>query len=299
MEHPKHNHDEKEFRFVSFRGIETKIWIESDRIDACMEQVGKRNLQGIAVSPLDGFFKNDSLDFLEQYPSIESLTVLHAEMVDVSAINRLPKLRHLQLSGKAKQIVDLGNFPFLEEIYVHWWPKLILDSTVKSLRVLSLSHYGAKQRGLADLPEFPRLEDLQLIQSSISDLSGIDQFPGLQRLALYYLPKLENLTPLAAVSWQCLKTLEFGNCPNIANHAQVAAIQCLRVLRFNHCGTLPSLGFLDEMPSLESFAFVGTNVVDGDLSPCLRLKAVGFLDKRHYSHRSEDFPATRATRTFS
>jgi protein phosphatase 1 regulatory subunit 7 len=60
-------------------------------------------------------------------------------------------------------------------------------------------------------------------------------------------------------------------------------------LAFNKCGEIPSLSFLDDLPALESFSFVDTNIADGSLAPCLRLRFAGFLDKRHYSHRRSDF----------
>ena len=41
------------------------------------------------------------------------------------------------------------------------------------------------------------------------------------------------------------------------------------------------------MPKLEDFRFVDTNVIDGDLSPLIRLKYAGFFDKKHYSHTRE------------
>jgi len=42
------------------------------------------------------------------------------------------------------------------------------------------------------------------------------------------------------------------------------------------------------MPALESFAFVGTKVLDGDMTPAIRLKYAGFDDKRHYSHTIDE-----------
>jgi len=117
-------------------------------------------------------------------------------------------------------------------------------------------------------------------------------FPELKRLACYYLPKLRHIAPAGdAFCDSGLATLEFGHCPQITDHDHVSAIKSLKVLWFNHCGKVPSLRFLDALPDLEDFRFVGTEVLDGDLNPCLRIRSVGFFDKKSYSHRYADFEA--------
>jgi protein phosphatase 1 regulatory subunit 7 len=42
------------------------------------------------------------------------------------------------------------------------------------------------------------------------------------------------------------------------------------------------------MPKLKQFMFVDTNIVDGDLSPCIGLEYSGFFDKKHYSHKFKE-----------
>ena len=61
------------------------------------------------------------------------------------------------------------------------------------------------------------------------------------------------------------------------------------MLSLNNCAEISSLKFIQKMKSLEDLRFVKTNVKDGDLSYCEGLKYVGFLPKRHYSHKPENF----------
>ena len=63
----------------------------------------------------------------------------------------------------------------------------------------------------------------------------------------------------------------------------------LEELGFNDCKEIPSIRFIGNMKSLKKFTFVNTNVLDGDLSACTSLEYVGFLDKKHYSHKRKDF----------
>jgi protein phosphatase 1 regulatory subunit 7 len=278
------------FLLMGSQPFPRSIFIESHRIDACMDYALQNHSGRIAISPLGGFRLPD-LSFLARFPWVEHLTIMHSEMIDISAVSILERLRYLQISGATKQPLDLASFPLLRELRVQWWPKLRFGDILASLRTLDLSNYGPAIGDLTGLPEIPRLEDLGLVQARNLTLSGIDRFPGLRRLGVDYFPRLADLSPLTAFSNGAIEILEFGNCKRLAHHDQVKVILSLRRLAFNKCGEIPSLRFLNDLPALESFSFVDTNIVDGDLTPCLRLKFAGFFDKRHYSHRRSDFPA--------
>jgi len=272
------------------------IVIEPHRIDACMEWALRNHSGRIAISPL-GYSKLPDLSFLSRFPWVENLTIQNSEMIDISGVSTLGRLRYLQISGATKQPLELVNFPLLRELRVQWWPKLRLGDVLASLRVLSLSNYAPSSGDLTGLPEIPALDDLDLVQSHKLALSGIDRFPKIRRLTVAYFPRLVDLSPLTAFVDHALEILEFGNCPKLASHDQVRAIRSLRRLAFNRCGEIPSLSFLDDLQALESFSFVDTNIVDGDLTPCLRLQFAGFFNKRHYSRRESDFPpATMPTK---
>lgn len=284
------------FRLMGPPAFPQSVFVESHRIDACMEYAARHGLIGIAISPLGGFNLPD-LSFLLRFPSVEHLTILHAEMLDISAISSLDRLKYLQISGVPRQAIDLTHFSQLRELRVRWWPKLQFGESIRSLEILSLSNYSPHNCDLSGLPEIPKLKNLDIVQSHRLTLSGVDRFPHLNKLTIAYLPGLTDLSPLSAFRTGVMETLEFQNCPKISNHDEVKVIQSLRRLAFNRCGKIPSLRFLDNLTVLESFSFVGTDILDGDLRPCLRLKFVGFLDKRHYSHRSSEFPSATPNRS--
>jgi protein phosphatase 1 regulatory subunit 7 len=281
----------QDLRIIDLGAGRNALRIDSDHMESCIDHFVRNKLHGIVVSPLDGFKLSD-LAFLTRLQPVEHLVVLHADMIDVSAINGLPLLRNLQMTGKPKQRINMVSLPALRELNVQWWPAIGLDGPLPQLRVLNLRGYRSKVEGVSGLPSLPDLQDLELVQSPILSLAGIDRFPGLKRLACHYLPKLRHIAPVgAAFRDKGLTNVEFGHCPQIADHDDVRAIRSMKVLWFNHCGKIPSLRFLDALPELEDFRFVGTEVLDGDLNPCLRLRSVGFLDKKTYSHRNLDFEA--------
>src|ERR1700722_2146451 len=111
------------------------VFIESHRIDACMDYALRNHSGRISISPLGMGFELPDLSFLSRFPWVEHLTILHSDMIDISAVSTLSRLRYLQISGKAKQLLDLANFPQLRELRVVWWRKLRFGDTLPSLRV--------------------------------------------------------------------------------------------------------------------------------------------------------------------
>jgi len=101
------------------------------------------------------------------------------------------------------------------------------------------------------------------------------------------LSKLEYIDDLELNS-NTLKHLRFDVCKKIKNHDYVCKLHNLELLAFDKCSEIPTISFIRDLPSLKSFIFVGTNIKDGDLSACIGRDYVGFLNKRHYSHKFED-----------
>src|SRR5919205_500302 len=93
--------DEK-FHLMGSPAFPQSIFIESHRIDACMDYAIRNGLEGIAIWALGGF-KLPDLSFLLRFPFVEHLTILHADMLDISAINTLKNLNYLSIGGEPKQ----------------------------------------------------------------------------------------------------------------------------------------------------------------------------------------------------
>src|SRR3984957_15366537 len=186
---------EEGFRLMGSPPFPRSIFIESHRIDACMDYALRNHSGRISISRLGMGFNLPDLSFLSRFPWVEHLTIQNSEMVDISAVSTLSRLRYLLISGKTKHPLDLANFPLLRELRIDWWPKLRFGDSLASLRTLSLSRYAPKSKDLMGVPRMPQLEDLDLVQSRNLNLSGIERFPGLRRLTVSYFPKLVDLSP--------------------------------------------------------------------------------------------------------
>jgi len=88
-----------------------------------------------------------------------------------------------------------------------------------------------------------------------------------------------------------LEDLEFDHCSKIKDIKKISEIKQLSLLGINSCGKIPSLAFLKDISNLKRLAFVETEILDGDFSFFLDmplLEYAGYLDKKHYSIKSDD-----------
>lgn len=145
--------------------------------------------------------------------------------------------------------------------------------------------YKPKSKCVRDLPADPHMLFLELVQSNIESFDGVSVFSRLKRLEAHYCLKLASDKGLAELA-DSIEWLHISQSKKFQPGADLLRLRNLKVLCLNHCGPIPSLSFLDHFPELVDFRFVGTNIIDGDLTPLLRhphLCNAGFLDKRHYN----------------
>lgn len=166
-----------------------------------------------------------------------------------------------------------------------------------ALRYLILWHHKAEDGGTANIDGPAGLHYLELSWSNARHVGPLPA--GVLRLELHYCTKLDSARSLAACCPE-LRHLHLNRCKKFQDLASILELRTLEVLCLNFCADLPDLKFLATFDRLRDFRFVGTNVINGDLSPLLahpRLEYVGMLDKRHYSHRAVEIQAAIASRT--
>ena len=122
--------------------------------------------------------------------------------------------------------------------------------------------------------------------SNIESLTGIEQFKKLKSVEFHYFSNLKHIKAVTNLS-DTLDFLTVGNAKKITDFESVTALNKLKTLGFNSCGSIPSIKFINDMPNLESFRFMSTDVIDGDMTPSIRLEYVAFSNKKHFSHTLE------------
>jgi protein phosphatase 1 regulatory subunit 7 len=271
--------------FKVYLGLDGKrsIIVNSACIDECMRVYTDHALDGVAIT-IAHDYKLANVDFLEHYPEITSLSISQG-IEDISAIHNLGNLKWLIASGRNRKI-DFSFFPFMEDLRIEWSSKLVNLKSCTKLEGLFLRNYNPKVNDASNIKDIAWIRRLGVVQSTIQSLNGLEEMDRLEEVEIDYCSKLTDIG-FFTQSKNTLISLLFGNCKAIINYQDVACLSNLKTLAFNDCGRMESIGFIKDMRSLKSFRFVNTDVLDGDMNPCIGLEYVAFSNKKHFSHKLE------------
>ena len=224
-----------------------------------------------------------ALDYIYLFENLVELSVINTSSKTLFLnLGRIPKLMRLSVSGNIRLI---GTETIsLEYLDIHCGNLTEISSpTVEKLRLS-----GVNVKDLSGIKGFPALKHLIIIKSTIVCLAPMNNFENLETIEVAYCSRLVDIDGLKTCSK--LNKLEFDCDKKIKNYDCLSELKNLRRLVICNCGNIPSIKFIDDMPKLRFFSFVDTDVVDGDLTPCMRLDYAGTMNKRHYNIKAEDLP---------
>jgi hypothetical protein len=229
------------------------------------------------------------LAFLNDLPELRAFTIIDLKISSVAPIHALHQLRALEVTTYCQTELRFASFPHLEECVLEWrdGATSVFDRT--TLKKLVINRYNGK-----DLLPFERLVNLTslaILNAPIVSLRGLSALKGLLSLRLANLAKLKSLAGIEGLA--SLEELEIHTCRALGSIDELGSLSRLRSLHLNNDGEIKSLKPLEKLTGLESVLFYeSTNILDGDLSPLLHQKhlfRVSFQNRRHYSHRREEF----------
>ncbi|SEW53184.1 leucine-rich repeat domain-containing protein [Chitinophaga arvensicola] len=276
------------FKWVSILG-QKMLAIESDRLQEYLDHASSKNIKAIYLSNYEGY-RLTHLDFFRQYDFFTDVTI-HVEACDVSPIHSLRNLKKLNISNE-KQVIDLTQFSHLEECSIDWNNKIIGLDTVNPIKYLKLWKFRPSSGDFTVLAGCQQTEILEITESNIESFKGINALTSLIQFEAYYLSRLEYLDGLETGVPQ-LSTLILEYSRKLKGYDTVLGqLSHLEKLILGDCGPLTSINFVHNLPRLSFFSFVGTNILDGDISPAERLTYVGFNNKRHYNRKSQEMKNT-------
>lgn len=263
-----------------------EFMIDSDRIEESITYIRQNDLRHIGINSFIGYKKSD-IGFLADIADfVEGITIPESRP-DISILNGLRNLKSLGFVDNKKTVIDLSNFPDLTTLACDYSKRLLSLESCEQLKELTLSKYRPKEKNLLSLPRLSSLSALSLFSTNIESFLGIASFPVLRRLSAFRAPNLTDIRGLADVK-NTLAEVEFDQCKRIDSYTTLGTLTKLRKLILSNCSAIRSLSFVNELESLQFLSFVGTNVIDGDLSPTLGIGYVGFDDRRHYSHSFQE-----------
>ncbi|CEH33423.1 hypothetical protein [Romboutsia lituseburensis] len=265
------------FRFFEH---ENMIVIEQDRTNEYVDYINKNNIKKLMISEL--YYFSNEINFLEKCKNVEGVHIIANRISDFSPLYNLRNLKSLYVDEPTVEL-NISLIKNLEYFNINDAKYLKGLNECKKLKTLLISKYKPKSKNLEELHQVSNLEDLQIFQTQIISLNGIEKFTKLKELEIYRAPKLESIEAIEKVS-KTLKLLSFDCCKKIKNHNYVSRLKEIELIAFINCGEIQNIKFIKDLPKLDTFSFTDTNIVDGDLSPCIGLEYSGFSNKKHYSH---------------
>jgi hypothetical protein len=262
------------------------LFIDSSRIDDCIKFLLENNYKSITVNSFQGYSLKD-LNFLSRLKDLVESLVIGENKFDISIINTLHKLRYLGIADNKKDVIDLSNFPDLETLACDFSDRLKGLENASKLRSLTISNYRSKNNSLSKFPALISLEHLNLIKPNINSLHGIEKYTKLKRLEIYGASKLEDIVDISNI--KSLEQISIEKSKNIKDYETLKDLSNLKKIMITESGDIKNLAFVRTLHNLEFISFWGTNVLDGNISYCEGINYVGFDNKKHYSHKSEQF----------
>jgi len=247
----------------------------------------ENGIKRVLISSYHGF-KSDNLKSIMPLNNWIEELVIGSERMSYDGLSDFHNLTLLGVLDNKKDVVDLNNFPNLITLNCSLTKRLTGLENCKKLRNLTVSDYKSKSNDLTAFPVLEKLQSLNLIITSITSLQGIERFSDLKKLEIFRASKLERISSLLTLS-ESLESLEIEQCKKIMDYEILGRMQSLRKIILSNSGEIKSLSFVQQLPLLDFISFWGTNVLDGNLNYCKKINFVGFDNKRHYTHKVDDF----------
>jgi internalin A len=250
---------------------------------ASARELQRPEITGLTLNYARGFQERD-LEFLADW-QVKELRLLARTITDLEPVYRLSgSLERLSVRSSQRASLDLRRLPWLTQLSAEWAQvESTLEFAVALNDLFLLSYTGADLRPLARNEVLSRLRFKD--RPGLGSLDGVEQLPNLVELGVFGARRLTDVTAVASAA-STLQRLDLGGCSRLLDLDALAPLTGLRWLGIDNCGPVTSLEPIGGLLDLEVlWAFESTRVVDGDLTPLLRLTALRDLrmaPRQHY-----------------
>ena len=260
------------------------LYVDARHAPECVElwRTGRYTRLGISENENPGL-KN--IDFIEAFFPVTDLHLMLFDKVDLSVLRGNAEwCQHFFTNAGPNAIEDITPFTKLESLGQPWTKKFRVDASMDRLKGLALGGYNPASGDARDLSVLPALDRLSLYSNRLQSLKGLETMQGLRELSVDSAPKLENIDPIGNLKE--LRNLRFENCKVARGFADLVQGEHVLEIKYMKCLPLDHVRFVNRLRSLESFVFLDTDVLDGDMAPLVAhptLAHVAFTKKKHFT----------------
>jgi hypothetical protein len=120
------------------------------------------------------------------------------------------------------------------------------------------------------------MERIDLIQTTITSLSGLERAETLKVLEISYAARLRSIHALSGTG-KTLERLILDRCKNIDGVEVLRSLSNVTWLSITECGHISAIDFLKGMSRLNAFVTIGTKILSGDLTPILNNPSIRYV----------------------
>jgi len=271
--------------YQNVKGEMQSFIITGKNIDSELAYIKKNRITSISLT----YFKSRSilnLNFLTEISFIERISIQNME-IDYSGLYFAKRLRNISLSVKNKtQHLDYSRFEHLNSLSLDWYqdfPDLINNSKLVELIIWK---FKPKSQSFSELRLPRNLKSIHITETNIKDFNGLT-LSNLEKFEGHYCSKLISLDGISNISKK-LNTLILDQCKKINNYDDLRYAKLLHTIILGDCGEILTLKWLKELSNVRHFSFWNTNLMDGDISPCIGIEFVSFKNAKHYNFKNEE-----------
>lgn len=274
------------FNFKKIGNTINSLLIESNNISKTIEFIKANKIKSIELNSQWGY-KYKNIDFIKDVATeVEDVTIVD-DSINLLQLSTLKNLKKNFIGGENKSHIDFNWFKKLEYCNVSWHNGLENLNECPKLSELVLRKYLHTDNNFKLISELNNLIKLSFIQAKFSDLEFLRFFQKLKGFEIYYIKDLKSISGLEYLS-KTLDKLIIENCKKIESYDSIKKLIHLTYLGLNDSSDIESLEVIKKLKYLKHLSFMGTKVIDGDLTNCIGIEYVGFDDKKHYSHQWKD-----------
>ena len=240
----------------------------------------------------------EDIAFITRCSCLSYLRVIPADSAaggfDYSPLYQMPQIKYFTcntvyggLQERRQTSIDYSKINGIQELNVEIEKGDSNYDKGETLKRLSVSNFKGSSPSSLFCSEL--LEELDVVQSSLKSLDGIDRSKNISSVSLYYNRSLTDISELEKIS-DSLQELVIEYSPKITDFSCLQKLINLKYLTLTGSNDLRDLSFLKAMPKLKVFSF-SMNVLDGDLTPCLNVPYVDCAkNRKHYNLKDKDLP---------